>query len=99
MTIRKMIKDGGEISSLKSENLIVKENKVYLTRGILTDIREKRGAVPLGELGSIAGLFEWDYKPKKSIKIGNRVVNYSVIEADINDFVQKILQAIGYSNI
>jgi hypothetical protein len=76
--------------------LILKEDKVYLTRGI---IMELQGAASLGELRSIADLFEWSYIPRKTIKIGNRAVTYSVVMADLDDFVQKILQAIGYSDI
>ena len=88
-----MIKNGGKISSLKSENLITKENKVYLTNGLIRELRDK--GVGIAELRSIAEIFEWSYIPRKSLRTSKGVRNQYVIEADLDDFIQKILQTIG----
>jgi len=44
---------------------------------------------------TVAEIFEWSYIPRKSLRTSKGVRNQYVIEADLDDFIQKILQTIG----
>jgi len=63
---------------------IVRGGTVYITTGILEELRPAIGDM---SLKSLAELLRWSYVPKKSFKVGKEVVNKSVIEVPIEDFL------------
>jgi predicted RNA-binding Zn-ribbon protein involved in translation (DUF1610 family) len=66
--------------------LILRGEKVYITTGILAEMRKAVGEV-VGDLRNLAELLGWEYKPKQSIRVGNNVSNLSVIEVPLEDFI------------
>jgi hypothetical protein len=63
---------------------IVQGGVVYITTMIREELRNIIGDM---SMKSLAQLLEWNYIPKKSFKIKKSVVNKSVIEVPVEDFI------------
>jgi hypothetical protein len=66
--------------------LILRGEKVYITTGILDELRKTVGGV-VGNLRNLAELLGWEYNDKHSIRMGKIVKNLSVIEVSLEDFI------------
>jgi hypothetical protein len=66
--------------------LILRGEKVYITTGILAEMRKAVGEA-VGDLRNLADLLGWEYKAKQSIRIGGTVKNLSVVEVPFEDFI------------
>ena len=66
--------------------LILRGEKVYITTGILAEMRKAVGEA-VGDLKNLAELLGWEYKPKQTIRIGGTVKNLSVVEVPLEDFI------------
>jgi hypothetical protein len=66
--------------------LILRGEKVYITTGILDELRKAVGEA-VGDLRNLADLLGWEYKPKHTIRIGGTVKNLSVVEVPLEDFI------------
>lgn len=65
---------------------IPKDNEVLLTSDFAREIRSLVGDI--GGLKSIAELLGWEYIPKYSWRVGNKVVNKSVIRTSVDSFIE-----------
>jgi hypothetical protein len=66
--------------------LILKGETVYITTGVVDELRKVVGNV-IGDLRSLAELLGWEYKGRHSIRIGNTVKSISVIAVPLKDFI------------
>jgi len=66
--------------------LILRGEKVYITTGILDELRRAVGDV-VGNLRNLAELLGWEYDDKHSIRMGKIVKNLSVIIVPLEEFI------------
>uniref|UniRef100_A0A7C2NM67 DNA primase/polymerase bifunctional N-terminal domain-containing protein n=1 Tax=Archaeoglobus fulgidus TaxID=2234 RepID=A0A7C2NM67_ARCFL len=73
--------------------LFAKEDSVYIMRGIIEEL-EKQDIEVAGGLQSLAELFKWEYIPKKSFKVGGKVMNCSVVRVDYSEFKEFVTMGV-----
>jgi hypothetical protein len=65
--------------------LIGKENIIYITTGIVEDL--KKNKIEAGDLKSLAEMLGWEYIPTKPMKMGGKTTSRSVVKVDLEDFL------------